>query len=112
MRTYNIQGQGCLVMAIILTVLFMILTFFGRILFTTPLGIALLIGFGIKYLIDSTRKAKISKQRYQEFTNESGFNYSKSEADSGSTGYNDPSSFSRDDYVNAEEVTDYKEIDK
>lgn len=108
MKTYNLQGQGCLVLAIIAIILFSIMTFFGRILFTTPIGIALLIGFGIKYLIDSTKKSRLAKQSQYEFTNDSSQSYSES----GSSNTVDNGTFSRDDYVDAEEITDYKEVDK
>ncbi len=104
MKVYTTNGSGCFIIAIIMTLLILVIGFFGRILFTTPLGIALLIGFGVKYLLDHRKRQSFVKSSKVEFSDEDV--YSNFNDDS-----NDYDSFDRSEYMDVEEVKDYKTID-
>ena len=102
MKVYQSNGNGCLVLVIIATILVMTLGFFGKILFTTPLGIVLLIGFGVKYILDqrklsSTNSTFTQGNDHNEFDSES---YTQ-----------DDDEFDRSDYLDVEVVDDYKDVD-
>lgn len=105
MKVYSSNGNGCLVLVIIMAILVMTLGFFGKILFTTPLGIALIIAFGVKYIIDQRKKSSINESS-SSFTQGEEHNEFSSESYS-----HDENSFDRSDYLDVEEVDDYKEID-
>jgi len=105
MKVYGSNGNGCLVLVIITAILVMTVVFFGKILFTTPLGIALLIAFGVKYILDQRKKSSIN-------SSSSSFTQGESHDEFSSESYtHDENAFDRSEYLDVEEVDDYKNID-
>lgn len=51
MRVYKSNNRGCFIGVIVLFIVFMILGMMTRLLFTTPLGLILVIGFGAWYFL-------------------------------------------------------------
>lgn len=106
MKVYSSNTSGCLVIGIIMAILVITVGFFGKILFTTPLGIALIIAFGVKYMLDQ-RKKSVSNSSTSTFTQ------GQEHDDFSSGSYTqDEDSFDRSEYLDVEEVNDYREIDK
>ncbi|MGB3368025.1 MAG: hypothetical protein WBA54_11080 [Acidaminobacteraceae bacterium] len=110
MKVYGSNGNGCLVLVIITAILVMtvgffgkILFVFGRLLFTTPLGIGILIALGVNYML---------KQRKKSSTNSSFTQGTSHDEFNGESYTDDDNKFDRSDYLDVEEVDDYKNIDK
>lgn len=51
MRVYTSNNRGCFIGVIVLFIVFMIVGMMTRFLFTTPLGLILVIGFGAWYFL-------------------------------------------------------------
>lgn len=108
MKVYGANGNGCLVLVVITTILVMTVGFFGKILFTTPLGIVLLIAFGVKYMLDQRKKSSINSSN----SSNSSFTQGESHDEFSSESYtHDENTFDRSEYLDVEEVDDYKNID-
>lgn len=68
MRIYRADGgAGCLVGLLFMMVFFYILLFFSRLLFTTPLGIALLVTFAAWYWFEGRRRRRQTGDGAYEF---------------------------------------------
>ncbi len=68
MRIYRADNNlGCIFGLIFMFVFFNILFFFGRLLFTTPLGLALVVTFGIWYWYEARRRTRRTGGGMYEF---------------------------------------------
>lgn len=68
MRIYRADnGAGCLIGLLFLMFFFYILIFFSRLLFTTPLGLALVVTFGLWYWFEGKKRARRTGGGMYEF---------------------------------------------
>lgn len=68
MRIYRAGNNfGCIIGLLFLFVFFNLLVFFGRILFTTPLGLALVVTFGLWYWFESRKRIRRTGNGTYEF---------------------------------------------
>lgn len=58
MRVYTSNNRGCFIGVIVLFIVFMIVGMMTRFLFTTPLGLILVIGFGAWYFLRARQERR------------------------------------------------------
>ncbi len=98
MQFYTDGGTGCLVLIIIAIFLMMIFGFITKMIFTTPLGIILLIYLGIRFLMKNKDN---NAPNMNEFDNDDDFE--------SSTSYN--STDSSEHLSRVAEDVEYEEVD-
>lgn len=104
MRIYRADGgAGCLIGLLFLFIFFYILLFFSKLLFTTPLGLALLVTFGAWYWFEGRRRRRQTGDGRYEFQG----NSREPEQDRDNPFEEPQGGFDRSEAV---EVTHYEEV--
>lgn len=68
MRIYRSNNSfGCIIGLMFMLVFFYVLLFFGKLLFTTPLGLALMVTFGTWYWLEARKRARRTGGGMYEF---------------------------------------------
>ncbi len=102
MRIYRADNSfGCLIGLLFIFIFFSILFFFGRLLFTTPLGLALVVTFGFWYWLEKRKRARRTGGGMYEFQG------SEKEPDRENPFEDNGNGFNKQDVV---EVTHYEDV--
>lgn len=102
MRIYRADNSfGCLIGLLFLFMFFSILLFFGKLLFTTPLGLALVVTFGFWYWLEARKRARRTGGGMYEFQG------NEKEPERDNPFEEDTNGFNKQEAV---EVTQYEEV--